>query len=193
MIIIIDNTFRMNETWTTGGNKNYLNWNHASIFYNACIKIRGARSIEIFLASFLCSWGFSFICFYLFKLNNYMNKYGGVNGDVSSSFSLYEKNEKKKPWYFDKKNCERARKKFLYASLHFFFNLFLTLWWRRSLSYRNQSIGLFCKSMGWFLYGRDLSHERVKGKCKLCDAMKMLWRYPKVVWATNIYNKVHVF
>ena len=29
-----------------------------------------------------------------------MNKYGGVNDDVSSSFSLYEKNEKKKALIF---------------------------------------------------------------------------------------------
>ena len=32
-----------------------------------------------------------------------------------------------------------------------------TLSWRRSLSCRNQ-----CKSMDWFLYDRDLRHERVK-------------------------------
>ena len=37
----------------------------------------------------------------------------------------------------------------------------LTLSWRGSLSYRNQSIDLLCKSMGWFLYDRDLSHERI--------------------------------
>ena len=38
----------------------------------------------------------------------------------------------------------------------------LTLSWRRSLSYRNQSIDLLCKSIEWFLYDRDLRHERVK-------------------------------
>ena len=38
----------------------------------------------------------------------------------------------------------------------------LSLSWRRSLSYRNQSIDLLCKSMDWFLYNRDLHHERVK-------------------------------
>ena len=38
----------------------------------------------------------------------------------------------------------------------------LTLQWRRSLSYRNQSIDLQSKSMDWFLYDRDLHHERVK-------------------------------
>ena len=30
-----------------------------------------------------------------------------------------------------------------------------TLSWFRSLFYRNQSIDLLCKSMGWFLYDRD--------------------------------------
>ena len=34
-------------------------------------------------------------------------------------------------------------------------------WWR-SLSYRNQSMDLLCISMVWFLYNRDLKHERVK-------------------------------
>ena len=34
--------------------------------------------------------------------------------------------------------------------------------WRRSLSYRNESIDLLCKSMDWFLYDRALRHERIK-------------------------------
>ena len=37
----------------------------------------------------------------------------------------------------------------------------LTLLWRRSLSYRIQSIGFLCKSMHWFLYDGDFRHERV--------------------------------
>ena len=39
----------------------------------------------------------------------------------------------------------------------------ITLSWRRSLSYRNQFIDLQNKSMDWFLYDKDLRHERVKG------------------------------
>ena len=39
----------------------------------------------------------------------------------------------------------------------------LTLSWRRSSSYRNQSIDLGCKSINWFLYDRGLRHKRVKG------------------------------
>ena len=38
-----------------------------------------------------------------------------------------------------------------------YFKNFLTLSWRRSLSYRNQSIDLH-----WFLHDRDLRHERVQ-------------------------------
>ena len=39
---------------------------------------------------------------------------------------------------------------------------YLTLSWRRPLSYRNQSIDLLCKSMDWFLYDNGLRYERVK-------------------------------
>ena len=38
----------------------------------------------------------------------------------------------------------------------------LTLLWQRSLSFTNQSIDFFYKSMDWFLYDNDLRHERVK-------------------------------
>ena len=41
-------------------------------------------------------------------------------------------------------------------------DLYLTLSWRKPLSYRNQSIDLFRKSMDWFLYDIDLRHERVE-------------------------------
>ena len=44
---------------------------------------------------------------------------------------------------------------------------YLTLSWRRSLSYRNQSIDLRSESMDWFLYGNGLRHERVKHKSKI--------------------------
>ena len=37
----------------------------------------------------------------------------------------------------------------------FHFNSFMT----EALSYRNQSIDLFCKSMDWFLYDNGLRHE----------------------------------
>ena len=37
-----------------------------------------------------------------------------------------------------------------------------TLSWRRLLLYRDQSFVLLCNSMDWFLYDRDLCHERVE-------------------------------
>ena len=40
--------------------------------------------------------------------------------------------------------------------------LFLTHSWRKSLSYRKQSIDLQSKSMDCFLYDRNLRHERIK-------------------------------
>ena len=36
----------------------------------------------------------------------------------------------------------------------------LTLSWQRSLSCRDQSIDFLCKWMDWFLYDRNLRHER---------------------------------
>ena len=49
----------------------------------------------------------------------------------------------------------------------------LALSWRRSLSYRNQSIDLLCKSIDWFLYHRDLRHERVK----ILFCSRLSWNY----------------
>ena len=37
---------------------------------------------------------------------------------------------------------------------------------RNHVSYRNQYIDLICKSMDWFLYDRDLRHERGKDPIK---------------------------
>ena len=42
--------------------------------------------------------------------------------------------------------------------------LSLTLSLLRSLSYRNQFIDFQSKSMDWFLYDRELCHERAKSK-----------------------------
>ena len=43
---------------------------------------------------------------------------------------------------------------------------FLTLSWQRSLSNRNQSIDLLCKSVEWFLCDSDLRHERANEKLR---------------------------
>ena len=45
-----------------------------------------------------------------------------------------------------------------------FYQMYLTLSWRRPLSYRNQSIDLLRKSMDWFLYDNGLRHERVNSR-----------------------------
>ena len=45
---------------------------------------------------------------------------------------------------------------------HGFFLFVVVLSWRKSLSYKNQSIDLLFKSMDWFLYNRDLCNERNK-------------------------------
>ena len=39
---------------------------------------------------------------------------------------------------------------------------FVTLSWRTSLSYRNQSIDFQTKSMDWFIHDKDFRYERVK-------------------------------
>ena len=41
-------------------------------------------------------------------------------------------------------------------------NMKLTLLWRSSLPYRNQSIDFHRKSMDWLLYDKDLRHEILK-------------------------------
>ena len=50
----------------------------------------------------------------------------------------------------------------LKSKLDYHQNVHLTFSWRKSLSYRNQSIDLLFKSMDWFLYDNGLRHERVK-------------------------------
>ena len=47
----------------------------------------------------------------------------------------------------------------------------LTLSWRRSLTYGKKSIDLQSKSVDWFLYDRNLRHERVK-RLVLCSLLQ---------------------
>ena len=47
--------------------------------------------------------------------------------------------------------------------LQLFWGTSLTLLLQKSLTYWNQSINLQSKSMDWFLYDKDVRHERVKG------------------------------
>ena len=48
----------------------------------------------------------------------------------------------------------------------------LAFLWRRSLSYRNQSIDLQSNSLDWLLYDRGLRHERVKGLSWTCKVFQ---------------------
>ena len=54
-------------------------------------------------------------------------------------------------------SCENSDQKKIHTSRGYY----LTLSWRRSVSYKNQSIDLLYILVNWFLYDRDLRHERV--------------------------------
>ena len=76
-------------------------------------------------------------------------------------------------WFVNfKTKCSRWRRLSLLLGLIWrlnnipkLFMKYLTLSWRRPLSYRNQSIDLQSKSVDWFLYNNGLRHERVKQIC----------------------------
>ena len=61
----------------------------------------------------------------------------------------------------------------------------LTLSWRRSLSYRNQCTDLLCKSMDWFLFDRDLRHERVNSW--------VLWNYSLLKRFKAFYDSILLY
>ena len=71
----------------------------------------------------------------------------------------------------------------------------LTLSWRRSKSYRNQSIDLQSKPIDWFLYDRDLRHERVDVKLALREKLRRLlgriWEHRKIsyMWKVVILKR----
>ena len=50
-------------------------------------------------------------------------------------------------------------------------------------SYRNQTTDLLCKSMDWFLYDRDLGHERVNMVVIISFLFKTLYQ-PKFGYMT---------
>ena len=77
------------------------------------------------------------------KKNKWKNKY----------FPLHKK------WSFPWKISFFAQ--CLYLSMYKYLSSYLTLSWRRPLSYGNQSIDLLCKSKDWFLHDNGPRHERV--------------------------------
>ena len=75
-------------------------------------------------------------------------------------------------------------------SCHVGFCMMRTLSSRRSLSYRNQSIDLPCKSMDWFLYDRDLCYERVKCVNPFMTNVLMLYplKPPGNLWFFGVFR-----
>ena len=71
----------------------------------------------------------------------------------------------------------------------------LILSWRRLLSYRNQSIDLESNGLDWFLYNRDIRHERVKLCAKYWHCMKSvhIWSYSGPHFPTYGLNKERYF
>ena len=57
----------------------------------------------------------------------------------------------------------------------------LNLKWRRSLLYKNLSIDLQDKPMDWFLYGKNLRHERVDGFLLACINWDIFHGYDKII------------
>ena len=66
----------------------------------------------------------------------------------------------------------------------------LALSWRRSLSYRNQSIDLLSKSIDWFLYDRDLLHERVNNFRKLILRSNIFHTSSLLLYRLNILKNL---
>ena len=68
----------------------------------------------------------------------------------------------------------------------------LTLLWRTSRSYRNQSIDLLCKSIDRFLYDRDLRHDRVKNGINYIN-LRFIYKNPIILslLKTVFFLKIH--
>ena len=71
--------------------------------------------------------------------------------------------------------------------------LLFTLSWRRFLSYRNQFIHLVCESMDWFLYDRDLCHERVKILPKFSVTSTLMGGWVNISDTKKINSKYRCF
>ena len=61
----------------------------------------------------------------------------------------------------------------------------LNVSWRRSLSYRNQSVDLQSKSLDWFLYDRDFHHERIKVGLFLLASIIALQKWWKMLFISS--------
>ena len=125
---------------------------HYFLLFETYLKI--CHFFHFFLYSF-CLHDFSV----QFLLNFYYSQTQNLVTDLRWSFL------RKKRFLFWQKTPSQILDWVLYTPLNsvdLWLNSLLTLSWRRSLSYRDQSIDLLCKSMDWFLCDRDLHRERVK-------------------------------
>ena len=69
----------------------------------------------------------------------------------------------------------------------------LTFSWRRSLSYRNQSIDLYCKSMDWLLYDKDLCHKGLKNMEGFFVQFFLFCFHMRFKTLSKIYKEVQLF
>ena len=71
-------------------------------------------------------------------------------------------------------------------------NTLLILSWRRSLSYRNRPINLRSKSMDWFLFDKDLRHERFKRPLRYCFRARFrseaMLKMRRGIWLRNFQS-----
>ena len=61
---------------------------------------------------------------------------------------------------------------------------------KEDLSYRNQSINLLCKSIDWFLYDRDVRHERVNSTFTVFAPNEYLQKQKKIWGFTDLGTSV---
>ena len=92
---------------------------------------------------------------------DYFSKFWQCRNHLSY-LSLSKIKKKKNCWEIKKFSIEKQNQGLKILFLTWKYYTVLTLSWRRSLSYRNQSIDLQSKSMDWFLYDHGLRHESVK-------------------------------
>ena len=83
-----------------------------------------------------------------------------------------------------------ARTKVTHEISLFFIIEFWILSWRRSLLYRNQAIDLQSKSMDWFLYDRDLHHERVNTCHRRCSEQQHFQKSNHSLYLTRDHHQI---
>ena len=60
------------------------------------------------------------------------------------------------------------------------------------LPYRNRSIDLQSKSMDWFLYDRDLRHERVNER-SISGSFDRIRKFPKLLFSALLMHDIRLY